>query len=183
MTEDRRLALKAKNGDRDAFAQLAERYVESLCAVAYAITLDTDAAWDVTQEGLLRALNSLKGMRDPKRFDRWLIKIIRNVARDYVRKRRNDRTTPTDMSELGELPDAEIGQERFEREEDLARLVEDALRCLTEEQRIVVVLRYMEDMKSREIAERLGVTRATVDMRLMRARDRLNRYVEDAAEN
>ena len=76
---DEGLVRAAADGDRDAFAGLAGPRIDQLFATATLILRDRGRAEDAVQEGLLRAWRDMRSLRDPRRLDAWLRRLIVNA--------------------------------------------------------------------------------------------------------
>ena len=87
-TMDRDLVVRARGGDRDAFARLAAAAITRLDAVARVITRDQERARDAVQEALARAWRDLPSLRDPDRFDAWLRRLVVRACIDELRHAR-----------------------------------------------------------------------------------------------
>src|SRR5262245_25301793 len=85
---DRTLVERARDGDREAFAALAERVVDRLFATARAVLRDADRAEDAAQETLLRCWRDLPSLRDPDRFEPWLRRLLMHAINDEFRRGR-----------------------------------------------------------------------------------------------
>lgn len=85
---DNELVKLARQGDKDAFGVLAQRYQTIARRFALRLTGNEDAAQDLAQEAMLQAYLSLKNLRDPARFKSWLCGIVLNVSRSYLRDRK-----------------------------------------------------------------------------------------------
>src|SRR5204862_761294 len=72
----RHLVEQAKNGNVDAFSQLASASIANLYAVARLILRDTPRAEDAVQDALVEAWRSIRGLRDPDRFDAWMHRLL-----------------------------------------------------------------------------------------------------------
>ncbi len=172
------LVSRARLHDADAFAELIQRYEGVALSVAYAQTRNAADAGDIVQEAFLRAWQRLDSLDDPSRFAHWISRMVRNLAIDLRRRRKplplDDSFDPPDV--LKHVAPTEIDEQKQQ--------IEQAIQSLDEMSRECVVLRYYEQMSSKQIADLLGITAAAVDMRLSRARnqlkDRLKRYVEEA---
>src|SRR5688572_21637193 len=79
---------RARQGDRDAFAELIRQYDRAALAVAFSILGNGDAAGDAAQEAFLRAWQRLQDLHDSTRFGGWLCGIVRNAAYDALRRDR-----------------------------------------------------------------------------------------------
>ena len=169
--EQHQIVERAQRGDREAFALLVERYERTALAVAYAVLGDGDAAGDAVQDAFLRAWQRLTDLHDVERFGGWLCGIVRNTAYDVHRaaRRQGRATAELPATVAGEEDDPALHYQRKEAGERVAA----ALATLDELSRTAVILRYYQNMPSKQIAEVIGLAPAAVDMRLMRARQAL----------
>ena len=168
------LVARARTGDTAAFAALIGRFERTALAVAYAKLGDAAAAGDVVQEAFLKAWQNLASLANAASFPGWLAQIVRNLAMDQHRRRRETSALDSagEVAANGPEPSAELaGQET-------ARAVNAALRQLDATTREIVVLRYFDNLASREIAARVGLSPAAVDMRLSRARQELRSFLD-----
>ncbi len=183
--EDRRLVDRAKGGDVRAFEALVRRYERWVFTLALRMVGDRADAEDMAQEVFLKAYRGLPGFRGGSRFSTWLYAIashhcLNHLASRDVRSRRAGRVDGP-AGARGEIPtpaidcvaDESPGPDAALERGDLRRLIQGALACLTEEHRIVVILRDIQGMSYEEIAENLGVELGTVRSRLHRARTEL----------
>jgi RNA polymerase sigma-70 factor (ECF subfamily) len=150
---------------REEFGRLAAPELSAAYQLATRILGDRGDAEDAVNEAILRAWGSFDRLRDRRAFGPWLTRIVVNVCRNDLRHRRVLQIDP-----LGE--DERQAADSFERgllRDGIAR----ALDCLGPEQRIVVVLRYWNDLAVDEIARLLGVPGGTVKWRLYAANRRM----------
>jgi RNA polymerase sigma-70 factor, ECF subfamily len=154
-TEIPRLVRDAQRGDREAFAQLYERFTRMVHGIVLA-RIDRTEVDDVVQDVFLAALDRLGDLREPAAFGGWLAAIARHRAADHAR-----RAVPTDP--LAE--DSASGRDP-DRLEALAIL--DVVRSLPDAYRETLTLRLVEGMTGAEIAERTGLTAASVRVNLHR---------------
>lgn len=131
--------------DRERFYRLAFTYVRN-----------REDALDIVSESIIKALKNKRGLRDDRAVKAWFYSIVVHTAFDFLRKRKR-----TVLS--AEMPDA--GEE--DRHQDLDLF--EAMARLSEPLRIVIVLRFFEDMKIAEIANVLHENESTVKSRLYRA--------------
>ena len=171
------LIRRARDGDAAAFAGLIRSFERAALGVAFAVTGDATAAGDVVQDAFVRAWTRLGDLKEPDKFGPWLCGIARNLAIDAGRARGNRRTVQDlpDGVAPGPAPPEALG-----RREDADR-VAAALGCLDEISRSAVVLRYYDDLSSKQIGALLGLAPAAVDMRLMRARRQLRDHLAEPA--
>ena len=132
---------------------------------------DPAAAEDVVQEAMVRALRFHAGLRGDARP--WLLQIVRNVAYAAIAARRSAAEVPLPDRDTALPPDpGETPEAALTRAEGTARL-DTALAALPAELRECLVLRELEEMSYKEIAEVVGVPIGTVMSRLFRARREL----------
>jgi RNA polymerase sigma-70 factor (ECF subfamily) len=171
------LVERSRRRDAEAFAQLIRAYERVALSVAFGVLGDASAAGDAVQESFIRAWERLADLREPDRFGTWLCGIVRNQALDALRRRKPSETFGTQKAADAERwthdPIEEVG--RRERHAKIAA----AVAALDETSRPVVVLRYYEDLSSKEIADLLEMSPAAVDMRLSRARKQLRTLLGD----
>ena len=130
-------------------------------------------AEDATQDALFRAWRSLGSLRDPDGFRPWFDRILVNVCRDRLRRRRRVRFIPLDGT-VGIVQPGDPFRAVLDRDEVLGRLG-----SLDADERIVVVLHYWADLTLVAVAERLGWPIGTVKSRLHRALDTMARSSDE----
>jgi RNA polymerase sigma-70 factor, ECF subfamily len=150
---------------REAFGRLAAAELSASYQLATRILGNRGDAEEAVDEAILRAWGSFDKLRDRGAFRPWLTRIVVNVCRNDLRHRRVLQIDP-----IGE--DDRPAADSFEGEE-LRDGVARALDCLGPEQRVVVVLRYWNDLAVDEIARLLGVPSGTVKWRLFAANRRM----------
>jgi RNA polymerase sigma-70 factor, ECF subfamily len=167
--DDGELVRLALDGEEEAFGRLVERYRRAAFAVALSVTGHRENAEDVAQEAFLVALERLEDCRKPERFAGWLMTIVRNRARNLIR-----RESLRDAERLVDtVPSKGRGPAGVTEIVRLRERLEKALLELTEVQREVVLLHDLEGWKHREIAERLNLPAGTVRSHLHFARKAL----------
>ncbi len=167
------LVRRAQRSDTAAFGTLIKRYERTALAVAYAQLRDATRAGDAVQDAFLKAWQKIGGLEDPARFPAWLCGIVRNAAIDQ--QRRMQRAPEPGIAPTLIDPRAAMNPSaRLDRHERGLQ-IDAALGSLDDVSRTAIVLRYYEDLSSKEIGEILGVSAAAIDTRLSRARDELRR--------
>jgi RNA polymerase sigma-70 factor, ECF subfamily len=150
-----RLVRDAQRGDREAFAQLYQRFTRMVHGIVLARIDRTDVD-DVVQDVFLTALERLSDLREPAAFGGWLATIARHRAADHGR-----RALVTTA-----LVDDAASTRDSDRLEALAIL--EVVRSLPDAYRETLMLRLVEGMTGAEIAERTGLTAASVRVNLYR---------------
>jgi RNA polymerase sigma-70 factor (ECF subfamily) len=138
--------------------------------VALSVLQDIHAAEDVCQDAFVYAIERIDDCRQPDRFGAWLIQIVRNRSRNYVRDEKSARMVALDECDPASrapLPDREA--ERAE----LKRRLLDALKELPEERRTILLLHDLEGWTHREIADHLELPPGTVRSHLHYARKKV----------
>jgi RNA polymerase sigma-70 factor (ECF subfamily) len=169
------LVRQAKRGDAAAFTQLIGRFERTAMAVGYAACGNGDMAAEAVQEAFLRAWQRLPELRDADRFGAWLAQIVQRAAMDQHRQARRQPHLELPAMQVDPRQPADPTVDMSRRELD--DRVRAALGGLDDVSRTALVLRYYEDMSSRQIAELLEMSPAAVDMRLMRARQEMKRML------
>ena len=164
---DRELVVRARGGDRDAFARLAAAAISRLDGTARLITRDPERAKDAVQEALTRCWRDLPTLRDPDRFDAWLHRLLVRACIDELRRAR---ARPMEVS-LTELHHPTVGDSAAALADRDA--LERGFRRLDPEQRAVVVLHYYLGLSLADVAEALDLPAGTAKSRLSRAMSRL----------
>jgi RNA polymerase sigma-70 factor (ECF subfamily) len=187
---DESLAARAAAGDALSFAAIVDRYQHRVYRLACRLTSDTDAP-DLLQETFLRAFRRISSFRGEARFGTWLYRIATNVC---LMSRRTQARRPTESLDAflprfdaagqhAATPDALRVVSRAEEFLDRAALASKAregLARLPDIYRDAFVLRDLESLSSKEVAELLGIDAAAVRQRVHRARLMLRGFLEDA---
>ncbi|MHC4311789.1 MAG: RNA polymerase sigma factor [Planctomycetota bacterium] len=154
-------------GDIDSFGRLARRYYASMVAIAYAILADHQLAEDAAPEAFARALTNLSKLRKPDKFAPWLAQICRNVARDMV----TAKARQINMEDSCRVSDSS-------GRDDNVEAVRRSIEQLPLRSREVIVLRYYNGLSYEEISSVLGISKATINGRLTRAKRKMARYLK-----
>jgi len=172
---DEDLLKRSLEGDARAFGTLMERHESAVCAVSFAVTGDREVSEDVAQDAFVTAWTSLATLRDPSRFRAWACGIARNLANKAraLRGRIAPIHEPADSA-----PNAEELLDARERE----AAVWSSLERISPTYREPLVLFYREGRSTKEVAEALGLSVASVEQRLSRGRKQLRAEVVEMVE-
>jgi RNA polymerase sigma-70 factor, ECF subfamily len=167
---------RARGGDRAAFAELYDTHVDSVYRyLLYRVREPSDAE-DLTSEVFTRAFANIHRYRwQGKSFLAWLYTIARNAVTD---RRRRERPTVDLDNAYGVAEDGPTAYDRAVVGEQVDAL-RGAVKHLTSEQQEVLVLRFVENMSSREVAKILGKNEGAIRALQFRALGRLRKLLHD----
>jgi RNA polymerase sigma-70 factor (ECF subfamily) len=182
LDSDRSLVERCLTGDAAGWEALVRTHTRRVYSLCYRFTNSDSEAQDLTQEVFLRIFKTLKSFRaDEGSFVTWMARLTRNLLIDNYRRKRQDRMTDSIEPQLVVLeeeltsssrPDGLVaGREARER-------LQAGLQKLSPELRETLILRDLEEMEYREIAEVLHIPEGTVKSRLNRARAELARIIQ-----
>lgn len=143
---------------KDKFIEQIERYKKQMYMAAYSLLKNPTDAEDVVQEALLTAYERLYTLQDEEKFKPWLMKILVNQAKMYIRK--NSRIV---YIENGEEIDQETAKGNYEE-------IWDVVLSLNSKLSLVVILYYSQGYSVKEISKIVGIPAGTVKSRLAKAR-------------
>lgn len=162
---DPALIRRIRSGDTEAFGALVTRYMRPAYFSALGLVGSRQDALDLSQEAFARAFRARRDLDPDRPFYAWYYTILRRLCFNWLRDRRTARAR---LDEAAPWLEALAGAQVDERQR-----IAHAMAALTDLEREVLVLKEFEDLKYREIAERLQVPIGTVMSRLYAARARL----------
>lgn len=157
-----------------AYEELVRRWSGRVTALCHARVSRGGVAEDLAQETLLRGYRALSSLADPEKFGAWLCGIAVRACLDWLKARERSQVNfsalgvDRDPEQLGNHA-ARFDEPPLEREEETQKLMAE-VEALPEECREVLMLYYYQDLTYRDLAQLLGVSTATVNARLTRAR-------------
>jgi RNA polymerase sigma factor (sigma-70 family) len=178
-TTDQQLVASVRAGDDRAFERLYERYHRRIAAYIYGMVNDYARAEDIAQDVFMSALRRMRETDRPIAFKPWIYEIAKNACIDQFRRARRAEEVSYDADEglaasdygrlvtTGPTPDVAVDQKM-----SLDHLC-GAFGGLSETHHEILVMRELEGLSYREIGERLGMSRPSVESTLFRARRRL----------
>lgn len=176
------LVRAAANGDEAAMELLLRRAQGVARRFSLAVCGDATDAEDALQEALLKTYRSARQIRDANAFRPWLYRIVRNACLVSRRKRAHEPARLESLDVAGNGLDRATSVDPADPGRDPEQLAEDtrrrarlrtALAALPRSYRIVLFLRDMEELSTREVARVLGISEDNVKTRLRRARTAL----------
>lgn len=190
--EESRLIERSCNGDIDAFGGLVALHQRKVFAMLVQIVRNEEDAWDIAQEGFVKAWRAIRTFKNESSFFTWLFRIMRNLAIDHLRKRNRraeiqlDDQHPSgadfEFASVAVSPRTAAPDERAWQSEIGSR-IDQALGELSHEHREVIVLRELHGLDYGEIAAISACSIGTVMSRLFYARKKLQKLLHDLYEN
>jgi RNA polymerase sigma-70 factor (ECF subfamily) len=178
--DDQQLLERVRNGEREAYRPLVERHQASLFRMAYARVRDEEDARDIVQGAFIKAWTHLDGFRQDASFLTWMRRIVENLCTDHARKKIRRKTGSYDdaiatRDEDGTILDGHQADDPAKalHNRQIRERIGAALDQLSEEQRQILLLREIDGLSYKEIAEHVGIPEGTVMSRLFYARKRV----------
>lgn len=185
---DAELITLVLDGQKDAFRPLVLRYQNRVHAMVYGMVRNPEDARDIVQNAFIKAYQNLDSFRIESSFYTWLYRIAMNLAIDHCRKSKRRKTTGFDEAIANRDDDGEMlelhhvdSPHRALTRKQLQERIMSAMDELTEEQREVVLLREVEGLSYKEIADSMGIPEGTVMSRLFYARKKLQGLLSGAS--
>ena len=159
---------QVRAGKADAFAEIVTHYEAPILRYLYRLTGDREVAQDLTQDTFIKAYKGILKTKNDISFRAWLYRIATNNALQFHRRKRLLSFIPFTRSEEMNIPSAEDSAGRT----DERIVIEEVLLKVPREQRICMVLHFVEGLKYREVAEIVGISEDAVRMRVTRGRQK-----------
>ena len=179
---------RCMNGDSSAWAELVRAHHRRVYCLCYRFTNNPADAEDMTQDVFLKIYSNLAGF-DGNRgsLQVWITTMTRNLLVDNFRRTRNQRATSSldegwdaadELKPIDRLTSAALSPHESAAQKEIARMVQEALARVSPDLREAVILRDLQDMDYKEIAQVLGIPEGTVKSRISRGRAELARLLE-----
>jgi len=170
------IVAKVLKGDRRAYALLVEEYKSPIYNLAYRMTGNSEDSDDLTQETFIRAYINLWRFDPKRKFFTWLYTISINLIRNHLKKVKNDdllnRTKNIQYNENeNQSPEARIIATQESNKINLALLT------LKYELRVMLIMKYQQELSFEEIAEITGKSVSAVKMRVYRGLEKLEQLI------
>ena len=150
---------RAKKGDSESFYKLLEPIKDKLYRSAYVYVENEHDALDCIHEAVIKAIQSLDKLKEPQYFNTWIMKILINTCKDYIKK--NSKVIATDI------------QQNQHKEE-----IYEALSKLTEREKDLIIMRYMDDMSLKDIASKANKPLGTIKSSISRTLKKMRKHME-----
>jgi len=175
---DLQLVERVREGDKQAYGLLVEKYRRKLMRLLSRMVRDQDEIEDIAQETFIKAYRALPQFRGDAAFYTWLYRIAVNTAKNYLSAKGRGMQTMSDqaLNDEDEPDERLVAQDISTPESELltkqvAYAVNEAVEALPEELRQAITLREIEGMSYEEISEAMDCPIGTVRSRIFRARE------------
>ena len=173
---DQKLVERCLEGDDAAWERIVTMYAKRIYNLSYRYTGSREDAEDLTQEIMIRVYQNLNTFRsDAGSFQNWILRVGRNLIIDHYRQtRRYQPAAGSEEMDGMHLEDDKLpNPQQMVEMDEAARFLWNGLNSLSPELKEALVLRDLEGLAYREIAEMLGIPEGTVKSRARRARNAL----------
>jgi RNA polymerase sigma-70 factor, ECF subfamily len=167
--EDLELARRSQAGDTEAFGELVTKYRAKIFTMVYRMVCNENDAWDLAQEGFLKAWRSIQQFQGKSSFYTWLYSLTVNLTIDSLRRKGRRVEVELDDAIPSSLPSPRANYHRNE----IRQHINAALAQLSPKHRAVIILKEIEDLQYQEIAKILNLSIGTVMSRLFYGRKKL----------
>jgi RNA polymerase sigma-70 factor (ECF subfamily) len=164
---------RARAGDLDAFESLLRSHERQVLGTALRLLGRQEDAQDAAQEVFIRLFRNLKKLQSMDAVGPWLHRVTVNVSNDAWRKRRPE-SDITEFTITSDAPDPETVATQSQRQRAVVR----GLGTLARKERAALVLREVEGLSTREVAEILGSSEVTVRTQICSARMKLKKFTD-----
>jgi RNA polymerase sigma-70 factor (ECF subfamily) len=170
--DDTHLVQASQQGDQDAFASLVQRHQRRVFNLVLRMLQDSEEANEITQEAFLAAWLGLSSFRGEARFATWLYRIAYNCALKQLERHKRERLLREAIEAEQILEEANKQQQAKDILELRARqaIVREQLEKLPTKNRMVLILRHLQEMTYEEMADILSLPIGTIKTHLFRAR-------------
>ncbi len=179
---DQSLVSRCLGGDEAAWEELVRQHTRQVYGLCFRFTNSAQEAQDLTQEVFLRVFKTIKTFRSTEgSFGTWLARVTRNLLIDHYRRTRQQRVTDSIEDQLPVLE--QVGASGAARPDqalagrEASEILQATLQKLSPDLREAVILRDLQEMEYREIAEVLDIPEGTVKSRINRGRAELARLL------
>ena len=169
-----KLVKKAIKGDSKAFTELMKVHKASLYKIAYSYVKDEQKALDILQETTYKGLLNINKLSEPQFFKTWITKVLINVAIDYSKKEDKIVYIEEEANIVEKAKEISI-----EEKLDLY----DAIDSLREQYKMVIILKYFNDMTIEEISQNMDIPINTVKSHMRRAKKQLKEILMEGEIN
>jgi len=185
---DSELVEVSQKGDQRAFDELVTRHRGRVYAMIYNMVKNDADAWDLSQVVFVKAWKALPKFKAEAKFTTWIFRIAHNAVYDWMRKKKivgagelDDNLLSESQIDQGSVTTPHVGErpDKALQREELRGKINIAIDSLKPQHKEIVLLREVQGMDYKEIAEILDCSMGTVMSRLYYARQNLQKILKD----
>jgi RNA polymerase sigma-70 factor (ECF subfamily) len=187
LRSDAELVEAVLKGTHTSYNELVRRYKSLVTTYCYSRVGQRETAEDLAQETFVRGFTAMDHLKKPSAFSGWLLSIAHNVCIDYLRNK--SRTVPLEVYGVKDSQGEILLENRKEKgametmaSAEMHDKILAAINSLSEEYRVTLILRHVNEYSCEEIADALNISLGTVTSRLSRAhkllREKLGKFVD-----
>jgi RNA polymerase sigma factor (sigma-70 family) len=183
------LVIRAKDGDQKAYAELMQRYKDSIYFMALKMVNNKDDAMDLTVETFGKAFENIEKYKPDFAFSTWLFRIATNNCIDFIRKKRLNLVSLQSLSEEDkdekqlQIASDTLNPEQTSIKKQESEKLKSIVEQLPQRYRTLIILRYYDEQSYEEIAQQLDLPLGTVKAQLFRARDLMSNIMNRRKKN
>ena len=186
---ERLLIVRLKEREEAAFSEVFRLYGDKVFSLIYRMIGSRQEAEDVTQEVFISVFKTVDGFRGESKFSTWLLRIAANHCKNRIKYLARRPSEGVDMDDTGQQPvpsmsagpalQAQIdGPDKLMEAAEMDQITQRAIDALDEEQKLLVILRDVDELSYQEIGEITGLPEGTIKSRLHRARTAIKEELE-----
>lgn len=161
---------KAQKGDKESIKTLIRGVEDKLYKAAFIYVKNEEDALDCVHDGIIKAIKSIKTLKNSEYFNTWITKIVINTSKDFLK--RKNKTVVMDINDLSNK--LSYNDEKLERDDDLF----EALDKLSDTEREILILKYVHGESIKEISKRKILPEGTVKSKINRSLKKLRLCIE-----
>ncbi len=191
MTDENKLIKKAQKGDADAFEKIISEYQNVVYSIAYRYTDNAEDAADMSQEIFLKMFRNINTFQFKSKLSTWIYRVATNTCIDLVKKTKNDRNTYSiddgyensdGETKYNEIADDSSQPDIAVENGEIRDVINMAISRLSDDYRLVIILRDIQGLSYDEISEIVGCSVGTVKSRISRGRKNLREILFEDRE-
>tara|TARA_R110001599_G_scaffold69410_3_gene195391 strand:+ start:166863 stop:167408 length:546 start_codon:yes stop_codon:yes gene_type:complete len=169
------LAREYQSGDKEALKELIMRFNPQLRSKIYYHTRSRDSVHDISQDCWYAIIMKLEEVKFQVGFEAWALNIARNKAIDWIRHQQKDRKGKSDSDQVHS---SSVQVEESDLIDTRVTELRKSMNLISDTQRIVLELFYVDNLSIKEISSVLGISSGTVKSRLYTAREYLKKTIK-----
>ncbi len=178
------LVEKSQKGDNHAFGKLVGLWFKRIYNVTLKYFGNHDLAMEVTQRTFIAVYDHIGGLKDIRSFKYWIYKITINQCHEEERRqKRKNWFSIFQHDEVKTIEEIHLDPEKEYHQKEMEEVMNNLLKLIPEEQKIVIIMKEYEGMKFREIAETLGISENTAKSRLYYGLNSLKKMINKSGIN